>query len=410
MNVPFHRFQRVTGWLPLGILVVAMGVCPVPVSAQQGGPSDCLSCDRNSPGLYANGGMQMASTRMRFQEGADAMSGPAGIPNAGEYGPGQLANTQQPLDPNGQFGLAPLTSVADPDAPFPSAYPLDCGGACPPTWYAHANALYLRRLTTNDDGLSSGDSGELDKGYDRLAGRYTVGRIGDCLRGFELTYVGPLRWMEESHVTGALLYPRFVASGVDISSFMGAQEHHQFYQSRLDSFELNRKWWGWNVISTSFGLRYFNLHDDYQFDSLNLTNGTAGALHIATNNNLIGPQLGLDLYYPIGHWSSTFRGKAGMYANYADGGMDLTNAGVLQFANDDSKVHFAASAELAYLLSYRLTRHLTVNAGYEMWYVYGLATSPAQPPWTLTPLAGRDLKSTENLFVHGGSLGLELNW
>jgi hypothetical protein len=326
---------------------------------------------------------------------------------AQELGNVPMVGAPQPTEPYGSLGLPPPPTVAEPDAPW--GLPADCGGACPPTCYASASAVLLLRATGEIRSLSA-SSGELSQDGDQVAGRFTIGRIGDCLRGWEASYVGPLRWTHRNDGVGPSLFPGFAAIGVNISNFLNAQQQHEVYRSELHSLEVNKKWWGWDVISTSVGLRYFNLDEGYRFDSVDLIEGSTGTLSVSTHNHLIGPQIGMNLYYPLGRWTTSLRGKAGMYANFVDGDISLANGGAIQFANDNTHVQFGVSAELGYFLSYRLTQHLRVTGGYEMWYVWGLATATGQTLSPLTPDTGSGIHSEEDVLIHGASLGVEINW
>ena len=177
--------------------------------------------------------------------------------------------------------------------------------ACPRTWYAEADFVYLNRQS--DEITLFGDN---SKGMDRLGfelgGRLTVGRLRDCTEGFEFVYIGPHEWVQSETRVGALdsLNSRFVgAGGVNVSSFKFAERQWQRYESKLHSFELSRKWWGWDVISTSFGLRYMYIGEEIRHVSVDDTDGT-GRFLIGTENNLVGPQLGFELFKPCGRFRS----------------------------------------------------------------------------------------------------------
>ena len=60
----------------------------------------------------------------------------------------------------------------------------------------------------------------------------------------------------------------------NISAFEQAELHQQTFTSWFYSGEINRKWWGWDVISTSLGLRYIYYGEAYEFFSYNDTVGT----------------------------------------------------------------------------------------------------------------------------------------
>ncbi len=287
----------------------------------------------------------------------------------------------------------------------------DCGMACPRSWYARAELLYIDRKTEEGLTLTDDDFNGLDPLTYDTGARVTIGRIRDCLDGWELSYTGGFDWSERSLLAGPNLNPKFAAPDLDISAFRNAQQHSQEYRSDFHSGELNRRWWGWDVLSTSLGMRYIYLGDKYRFDSLDLAEGKTGTFKIDTDNNLIGPQLGVDLYRPLGRWSTGLWSKAGIYANFVEGNMSLVNDGVTQFANgDDDNVQFAVEAEIGAFVKLQLTPRMSLQAGYELWYLYGVATATSQTASPLTPASGTNIDSEDDIFYHGASLGAELVW
>ena len=38
-----------------------------------------------------------------------------------------------------------------------------------------------------------------------------------------------------------------------------------YKRQRLNSFEINRRWWTWDVLSTMIGMRYVDYQEDYVF-------------------------------------------------------------------------------------------------------------------------------------------------
>jgi len=283
--------------------------------------------------------------------------------------------------------------------------------ACPRTWYAEADFVYLNRQS--DEITLFGDN---SKGMDRLGfelgGRLTVGRLRDCTEGFEFVYIGPHEWVQSETRVGALdsLNSRFVgAGGVNVSSFKFAERQWQRYESKLHSFELSRKWWGWDVISTSFGLRYMYIGEEIRHVSVDDTDGT-GRFLIGTENNLVGPQLGFELFKPCGRFRSSFRGKACINANFRHGQIALTNGvGGQQFDNSDDEIRIGLLGELGYFVDYQILRNVTIRAGFEMLYLTGIAAAAAQPVGILTPTTGNSITG-EEVFYYGVTGGVETTW
>ncbi len=306
--------------------------------------------------------------------------------------------------PGGDAGLMTEEVFAQP------RLPADCGYSCPRSWYAAAQWLQFDRRSADGITFSLGDGmGIGSLGYTPGA-RFTIGRIRDCTEGFEVAYTGGFEWQESTERTGPDLSLKVGAVGIDVSAFQNAQIHRQWYDSSLNSFEVSKKWWGWDVISTEYGVRYIRIGERYGFDSIDLINGTTGEFRINVNNNLVGPQVGMALHYPIGRWCSTVRGKAGIYANFVEGETGLVNAGTTQFAANIEKMQLGFMGELGYYLHFRLTRRITFHAGYEFWYVYGVAAAPAQVAGRLRTASGRSIVSDDDFSYGAGSAGMEITW
>ncbi len=286
----------------------------------------------------------------------------------------------------------------------------DCGMACPRTWYAKAEAMYMQRVSQNQVTMTINTddySGSLDRFDFRPGGRITIGRIGDCLDGVELVYTGVTDWTENSLLRGDDLNVRFESDIFDLSTFNNAQVHRQEYRSDFHSIELNKKWWGWDVISTSVGLRFIYVREEYQFDSHNEIEGD-GTFDLDMKNNLLGPQVGLDLYRSLGRWTGAIESKAGVYVNYIEGNAGLVNAGEREFSIGDEKGQLGFEAEIGFHAKYQLLPRVNLQAGYEFWYLYGVATGTSQHSARLS--RKRYLDSKGEVFYHGGSVGVEVVW
>lgn len=283
---------------------------------------------------------------------------------------------------------------------------IDCNPGCAPGWQIQADWVFLNR--EGDRGTAMSTSYLVnDFGYDE-AMRVSVAHRYDCLVGWELAYMGPFEWTQRGQVAGAGLNSLLVAAGTNLSTFSNATSLQQTYTSKLQSFEANQKWWGWDVISTIAGLRYINVEEDFAFNTVSPLG--AGALNIATNNHLIGGQVGADLIYNVGRLGTTTRLRGGMYANVMDNSTILTNAGVLQVNTADDTVDFAALLELGYYFSYRVTRNISVRCGYEVSWLYGLALAHSQLDNPVSAFSGSTVDRDGDVFYHGGTVGVEVAW
>ena len=338
---------------------------------------------------------------------------------------GPQASAQQPMS----GATSQLSDLGEPLSPIPEdaetmeyaeadygglALPADCGLGCYPSWYVQGEMLYLKRA---DNGpLSMSMAYELPD-FDYEEGlRVTVGHRRDCSEGWEVSYVGPLQWETAGEASGFPLDSYFSVPGgdVDISAFNQAEYHRQTFESELHSFEVNQRFYDWDTMSCLYGVRYIDLEEKYGFQSLGpLPLAEQGQFNSEVNNRLIGPQCGLDIFYPVGASNRlTLIGKTklGVYANFAEGDVQMVNAGVAQINNSDDEVAFAFQGELGIQAKLQLTRRLSIQGGYELWYLYGLASANESALAPLSRSTGRNLECEEDTWFHGATLGGTFVW
>ena len=246
-----------------------------------------------------------------------------------------------------------------------------------------------------------------------FGGRYTVGRLLDCVNGWEAVYAGPFDWQRGASVTGAAnLQSRLSAfngyTAADIDSFNNADAHTQVYRAQLHSIEVNRRWWSWDVLSTMIGVRFIDYEEDYIFASTNIANGN-GLFVESIDNQMVGAQLGGDLIFPVSLRANVgIRGKAGVYANFDERNTFLRNDGTVLLNSGDNDVDVAGLAEVGVFANYQIVPSIRLTAGYEFWYMPGMATVPEQQPHLITPASGTAVADSHDLFLHGGSAGVQI--
>lgn len=102
------------------------------------------------------------------------------------------------------------------------------------------------------------------------------------------------------------------------------------------------------------------------------------------------------------------RGRIGVAANFYDGATFVNN-GVTTLVNRSSDDEdLAGFIEWGVLGRYRLYRSLYLTAGYEFWYIDGIALAVDQPITNVNPAQGNIFFANDELFFHGGSVGLEI--
>jgi hypothetical protein len=313
-----------------------------------------------------------------------------------------------PSDTSGQSlldGTVLVEGEPDSSVTFGPAGFGGCCGDCPPGWRVRADSLLLRRENSEASLSTAFDLGDLGFGE---GGRISLIRQIDCLDAWEVAFIGPYRWEESGQVAGVGLTSRLSSTTLNLSEFNNATLHTQNYRSQLNSLELNRRWFGWDVISTFAGVRYLNVGEDFLFDSTGAV-GT-GVLAVETNNHLFGPQVGMELMFPLGRWMTTSTIKGGMFANATDGNAFVVNNGVLQFAASDDDIEFAANLEFGYFVSYQVTPRIKIRGGYEFWWLCGLALAPDQLTNTLTASSGSKVGTNSGTYYHGATAGVEVEW
>ncbi len=285
-----------------------------------------------------------------------------------------------------------------------------CAPGCDVSVYVNYDALWLTR--ENDRYFSLSRNTYLPDFQFDFAGRYTIGRLFDCVNGWEVSYVGPFDWQRQNAVLGAgTLQSRFVPSGgytnAEVDTFNDADQHVQAWRAKLNSVEMNRRWWTWDVISTMIGVRYVDYQEKYLF--LSDSARGSGVFANNVNNRMVGAQLGADILYPVSLRANMgFRGKAGVYANFDEQATFLTNAGTPIFAAGQRTTDVAGLIEMGVFTNYQIVPSVRLTAGYEMWYLPGVATVPGQDIRVVNPNTGFRVQNDNELFLHGGSVGVQV--
>ena len=285
-----------------------------------------------------------------------------------------------------------------------------CSAGCDVTCYVQAEALYLDR--NGDKYFSLTRNAFLPEFEYELGGRYTFGTLMDCVNGFEGVYVGPFDWNRRATVTGAgnvdsLLRPGGGYTFNEIDAFNDADIQTSDWRVHMQSFEANRKWWVWDVLSTLVGVRYIDYEEDFAFFSSG-ANG-AGLQVESLDNQLAGIQAGAELLYPTSlRCSMGFRGKAGAYGNFSERRAFLNNDGSVLINAGDTSTDLAGVFEFGVFANYAIVPSIRLTAGYEFWWLTGVATVEEQAPTIITPATGTTVFAEDDVLLHGGSAGVQI--
>ena len=209
----------------------------------------------------------------------------------------------------------------------------------------------------------------------------------------------------------------------DIPSFFNATEQSQSKESYFHSLEFNKVKWGWDVIKSYVGLRYIFFDDEHTLFSQNAANiGPDGSLdlpqtgefRIGTTNNLIGPQIGGELYYDVGYRVSLSGfSRLGAYVNFSELNETLDNNGVRFVDTEDTNTTVSYTYEIGLSAKYRLTSQSQFRLGYNLYFWDRLATVsdnivnqgfgiPTGPSFF-----GAGTSDSDSVFISGLSVGFE---
>lgn len=350
---------------------------------------------------------------MSFSDSSSAP--PSGI-FVGPGGETSAMNVPSAMDPNvGQRNkYVSQTWPQGVNIPAQPAYqdagiPCPCDPGCDFAYYGSIEALYFRREYDERFTLSQFRIPPFDYEW---GGRVTAGHIWDCVNGYEFVYAGPFKWTRDMTATsgGGNLQSRLNPVGIvpgAISTFNNANIHHQTYQARLNTFELNRRWWAWDIFSVLIGMRAVDYREQYGFFSQGAA-GT-GIYENFTRNSMVGPQIGGEINQALGLRTLIgFRGKAALLANFSRSAVNLQNAGLSILDSSDSAVDVAGLFEFGANVKYSLTPSIRLTAGYEMWYLPSVATVASQGLNIVSPGTGDRVDNEDDLLLHGASLGAQI--
>jgi hypothetical protein len=352
--------------------------------------------------------------------------------------------SQQELGPNG----APISSpavdsygfneaVAMPSSSYGYSQPKRHGGSrpslavmsgystnrgqnntcCPEVcrrFYLGYEAVYLQREGDQQYSFSQGNFLP-NNGYE-LGHRITLGQMFDCTDGVEFVYTGSFTWERATqHLSpgGALQSILSTGSGytaAQVDTFNDAFRHQQGMRANLQSYEANRKWFAWDIMSTLIGIRAFQYNEQFSFDSVGQGNG-AGFFRTDLQNFLLGAQIGSDVMRPISQRLSIgAKSRLGVFANFNEGELQVFNRGVRLIDASRRSTDLAGMVQLGTIARYRILPSLVATAGYEAMYLAGVATVSNQNYTQLNPSSGTSYDAGDCVLFHGGTFGLEYSW
>lgn len=317
---------------------------------------------------------------------------------------------------------------------------------------------------------------DFEPGFRFTLGRYLGRDMLNRDHTLEFTYFGLFEWEGSASVgnLGFLAVPsrgnssEFVGGGgslvtdfpfdfpltgePSVGGFNYAQAHYIEYWSRANNFELNyrlrrslgrdslvgcsdgswtRKLTPGHTPSVFGGIRYFEMDERFYFLSqgnifpanivppfvpppIPLPYLQGGEYTIHTRNRLIGAQVGGDLIDEHIKWNWGARGKAGLYANFAEQNSvvliqapeEIFTVGNQFTGGSDQRLAFIG--EVGLVGNYRWRPNVTFRAAWDMMWVQRLALAPEQLNFTFPQT---DIINTMgHVFFNTFSLGVDVTW
>ena len=283
---------------------------------------------------------------------------------------------------------------------------------CNRDFYLSYEALWITR--EGDENFTMSQNRLLPQFGNDLSGRYTIGQMLDCVDGIEAVFTGPLRWSRQDSVTGAGLDSFFTAgapyTAASIDAFNNATTHSQLYKVKFNNYELNRRWWADNVMSTLIGIRAIDYREGFSFDSTG-TGGSKGVFRQNVDNLLLGFQIGNDMFFPATNRLEVgLRTRLGIFGNFNKSNTFMSNRGTTRVNSRDKDIDFAGMIETGLLARYRIFPNVVAMGGYEAWFMPGVATAANQRNNIVTPSLGSDVRAGDTVVFHGATAGLEISF
>jgi hypothetical protein len=289
-----------------------------------------------------------------------------------------------------------------------------CHGGCRPgcLWALEADALVLWRnniagqpLLVDDVGAVALDAGDVHTAA--AAGpRIGLVRSVGCGRAVELSYfnVGGIQGSTATTATGGGTY---TPVGLADIAFADIEEAEYTSRGQIKSLEFNYRWCQGRRVIWLAGARWVEWNELASVDM----QPSGDAIQTRAGNDLYGGQFGCRLrLWDLGKWQFTGVGKAGAFGNTSYQ-RTIANIGVDEFGPlgaDDTGIAFFG--EIGFNSTLWLTEWLAWRAGYNFFWLEGVATAPQQFPLVNYGSDTASINTNGSVFLQGFSTGLEARW
>lgn len=174
------------------------------------------------------------------------------------------------------------------------------------------------------------------------------------------------------------------------------------------------------TASILFGVRYVGLPENFFYNTQSdvpAPHGATNSIHVATNNQLVGPQIGaLFEFNAENRWWVNFEMKAAVMNNRADQSTTYHNVDSQGVAHDysgsEEENHTSFAGQLDLTFVYRWSPHFTTRLGYQALWLTGMALAPDNLNTNIDILTQgpAQLNHGSGTLYHGPYAGLMVGW
>jgi hypothetical protein len=189
------------------------------------------------------------------------------------------------------------------------------------------------------------------------------------------------------------------------------------YNSMMNNFEANVRWWPIDRLSILAGFRYLMLNEDLTIEQ-NIGPGLNIATHdIETDNTLLGGQVGLegtilrftDAFFQGDEFSIGGWAKGGYFNNHIKTDISITQLAGPTFSGSGSDNKGTFLCEGAVNVGYKITRNVAVDMRYQVLWIQNAGLAPEQVTHS-DPFNGTASAKSQSVLYHGPWLGIVLTF
>ena len=290
-----------------------------------------------------------------------------------------------------------------------------CAACCCEGWFLEAGVMFLSRSSADNlplildqnTGATLLDANDIDFDH-RAVPRFRLGKNNANCRGWDIGYFGLSSWSQQEDRGGAISPMTIAPGGIPLVGTAPGAVMRACYGTDFHSFEVNRRRTVNDCVTLLGGFRWIELSEELSVKQVQPT--PLSLYTVDADNHLYGFQLGADAdLFAVGGLCIDSIARAGVFYNNAD---QVTSVPLLagipgavgSVGADDNNAAFLG--ELGFRANYCLSDCWSLQAGYHLIWVEGVALAPRQIAGT--SLLGTGVATLDNgggLFLSGASIG-----